>query len=127
MLRLLTTIKIHSDYPLLNLAVLATTLLTASNVQSSNGFPRKEFPFCPGGGPPGWMNYFDYQQDKTYPGATDGINRPISVLITRVQSQTLRSIIGVCLTIIRLETLPLSSNTELDADRLRQTAHAAHV
>jgi len=23
-----------------------------------------ELPFCPSGGPPGWMNYFDYRQDK---------------------------------------------------------------
>jgi len=24
----------------------------------------RELPFCPSGGPPGWMNYFDYRQDK---------------------------------------------------------------
>lgn len=24
----------------------------------------KEFPFCPSGGPQGWMNYFEYKRDK---------------------------------------------------------------
>jgi hypothetical protein len=23
-----------------------------------------EIPFCPAGGPPGWMNYFDYRQNQ---------------------------------------------------------------
>jgi hypothetical protein len=25
---------------------------------------RKEIPFCPAGGPPGWMNYFDHKRDE---------------------------------------------------------------
>jgi hypothetical protein len=31
---------------------------------SVSGYSRGEFPFCPAGGPPGWMNYFDYKRDQ---------------------------------------------------------------
>ena len=64
LLRLITIMKIRFYSSMLKLTVLVISLLTVSNVQSSNGYPRTEFPFCPGGGPLGWMNYFDYQRDK---------------------------------------------------------------
>ncbi len=31
---------------------------------STNCFARWEIPFCPAGGPPGWMNYFDDKRDQ---------------------------------------------------------------
>ena len=46
----------------LTLAFIALSLPVST--MSFPGFPRKELPFCPGGGPPGWMNHFDYKQDQ---------------------------------------------------------------
>jgi len=31
---------------------------------SCGAYSRSEFSFCPAGGPPGWMNYFDYKRDQ---------------------------------------------------------------
>lgn len=65
------------------LVCLATTMPEA-------GFARKELPFCPGGGPPGWMNYFDYKRDQNiwrqqnyqpysnHPSSYSGYNRYFS-------------------------------------------------
>jgi len=37
-------------------------VLSLTTAQNSYAWP--ELPFCPSGGPPGWMNYFDYKRDK---------------------------------------------------------------
>ena len=37
-------------------------LLSFLIIQNSHAWP--ELPFCPSGGPPGWMNYFDYKRDQ---------------------------------------------------------------
>lgn len=31
---------------------------------SQNSFAFMELPFCPAGGPPGWMNYFDHKREQ---------------------------------------------------------------
>jgi len=31
---------------------------------NASGYPLYELPFCPGGGPPGWMNHFNYKRDQ---------------------------------------------------------------
>lgn len=36
-------------------------LITTASQSSS---ARNELPFCPSGGPPGWMNYFDNKRDQ---------------------------------------------------------------
>ena len=40
------------------LIIFLTTVLTAN----SHAFP--ELPFCPAGGPPGWINYFNDKRDQ---------------------------------------------------------------
>ncbi len=30
----------------------------------TSSFAMKEFPFCPSGGPQGWMNYFEHRHNK---------------------------------------------------------------
>jgi len=44
------------------IAKFVTIVFSLSVSPSSYGWP--ELPFCPSGGPPGWMNYFDYKRDK---------------------------------------------------------------
>jgi len=44
---------------LLNLFVFCSVLSS-----SGNGFAMPEIPFCPGGGPPGWLNHFNYKRDQ---------------------------------------------------------------
>jgi hypothetical protein len=34
------------------------------SAMSFPSFPRNELPFCPSGGPTGWMNYFDYKKNQ---------------------------------------------------------------
>ncbi len=31
---------------------------------SDAGYAFPELPFCPAGGPPGWLNYFNYKRDQ---------------------------------------------------------------
>jgi len=31
---------------------------------STSSYAMKEFPFCPSGGPQGWLNYFEYKRDQ---------------------------------------------------------------
>jgi hypothetical protein len=37
-------------------------ILSFTVIQSSYAWP--ELPFCPSGGPSGWMNYFNYKRDQ---------------------------------------------------------------
>lgn len=53
----------------------------ASLTTNSYAFP--ELPFCPAGGPPGWMNHFNYKRDQNiwrhysaYPYPSPAYNRP---------------------------------------------------
>jgi len=44
------------------LSKLFALLVTASLPTTSHAFP--ELPFCPAGGPPGWMNHYNYKRDQ---------------------------------------------------------------
>ena len=39
-----------------------TAFLSILPLDSSYAFP--EIPFCPAGGPPGWLNHFNYKRDQ---------------------------------------------------------------
>lgn len=41
---------------------LSVFVITA--VLSFNSYAFPEIPFCPAGGPPGWMNHFNYKRDQ---------------------------------------------------------------
>ncbi len=62
----MTTLEIfiQAKLILIKLALVLIALSLPTTAMSFPGFPRKELPFCPGGGPSGWLNYFDYKRDQ---------------------------------------------------------------
>ena len=49
----------HPKFFSVKLLLIISTLCFSIDSQA-----RKEIPFCPAGGPPGWMNYFDHERDR---------------------------------------------------------------
>jgi len=49
---------------LIKMLISLALLSISAGTLSAKGFPRKEFSFCPAGGPQGWMNYFDYKRNQ---------------------------------------------------------------
>ena len=45
-------------------ALLKLLIIFISSVLTANSHAFPELPFCPGGGPPGWMNYFNDKRDQ---------------------------------------------------------------
>jgi hypothetical protein len=76
----LPMIKTRSISAVTKLVLILIAISVAPDVFSRSGYPRKELPFCPGGGPPGWMNYFDYKRDQNimrrYPLSRPAYLRP---------------------------------------------------
>ena len=74
-------------------------LIVITITLSTNSLARSEIPFCPAGGPPGWMNYFDYKRDRNirqyytshppanfyynyYPGHLRGAPYPVNTYVS---------------------------------------------
>lgn len=43
---------------------LTIVTITCMTLISTNSFAFPEIPFCPAGGPPGWLNHFNYKRDQ---------------------------------------------------------------
>ena len=40
------------------------SIISIAAALSANSHAFPELPFCPAGGPPGWMNHFNYKRDQ---------------------------------------------------------------
>ena len=127
LLRLFTIMNIRFYSSMLKLTVLVISLLTLSNVQSSNGYPRKEFPFCPGAARLAGWTILITSEIKIVPDDTNGNSHLISILITHEQLPTRQSIMDECLTIFHRETVQLSSNNEFKLINFRYKAYTPAV
>ena len=72
--------SIQAKLILMRLSLIFIALSLPTSAMSFPGFPRNELPFCPGGGPPGWLNHFDYKRDQNirrrYPAYQSPFLRP---------------------------------------------------
>ena len=65
---------------------LKLSIVLVSALLSTNSYAFPELPFCPGGGPPGWMNHFNYKRDQNIwrhysqyrnPAYSRAVNQPV--------------------------------------------------
>jgi hypothetical protein len=77
---ILTQTAIKEKLILIKPTLVFIALFLPASAMSFPDFPRNELPFCPSGGPAGWMNYFDYKRDQNiwrrYPNFQSPYLRP---------------------------------------------------